>query len=305
MQTTKTCEQCGSQYIAEAWRQNVRRFCSQPCSSAFKSKKVEVKCEQCGTIKQMNPDRAKNRRYCSRKCQVEAARAAGEAARIVCVCERCGMPKRMKPSEVAAFRFCSKACRIAWDKTMRGELNPLWTPRVKVTCRHCGSAIASTRKFCGKACAGKYSSLNRFGENHPLWQGGYKLRKEQMQKWRDANREKLRALNFRRRVLRDMLLEEIDYESIIKRDGGVCYLCGRAPEMGKLTIDHVVPLARGGAHTRNNLRVACRSCNCRKGKKLLEEFICFLEPPPATAQDSRPCRRVPSVSANSPSILPM
>ncbi|MGA5819719.1 HNH endonuclease [Kitasatospora sp. NPDC094028] len=32
-----------------------------------------------------------------------------------------------------------------------------------------------------------------------------------------------------------------------------------------LTADHVVPLARGGSSTAENVRVLCRSCNGRKG----------------------------------------
>jgi 5-methylcytosine-specific restriction endonuclease McrA len=33
-------------------------------------------------------------------------------------------------------------------------------------------------------------------------------------------------------------------------------------------VDHVVPLARGGTHTRDNLATACPSCNISKGTKL-------------------------------------
>lgn len=31
------------------------------------------------------------------------------------------------------------------------------------------------------------------------------------------------------------------------------------------TVDHVVPLARGGTHDLDNLVLACMGCNCRKG----------------------------------------
>lgn len=43
--------------------------------------------------------------------------------------------------------------------------------------------------------------------------------------------------------------------------GGLCYLCGTEAN----TIDHVIPLARGGTNWAANLRPACRSCNSRKG----------------------------------------
>jgi hypothetical protein len=45
--------------------------------------------------------------------------------------------------------------------------------------------------------------------------------------------------------------------------GGRCYVCG-APATA---IDHVKPVARGGAHWPCNLRPICKSCNSRKGTK--------------------------------------
>lgn len=45
--------------------------------------------------------------------------------------------------------------------------------------------------------------------------------------------------------------------------GGLCYLCGAIAD----TIDHVIPLSKGGTNWPANLRPACRSCNSRKGTK--------------------------------------
>lgn len=42
---------------------------------------------------------------------------------------------------------------------------------------------------------------------------------------------------------------------------GRCAYCDRRR---KLTIDHVIPLAKGGAHTLSNIVPACKSCNCKK-----------------------------------------
>ena len=46
-----------------------------------------------------------------------------------------------------------------------------------------------------------------------------------------------------------------------------CKYCGGSNL--RLTQDHVVPLSRGGAHTRSNIVPACNSCNSRKKDKLL------------------------------------
>ena len=36
--------------------------------------------------------------------------------------------------------------------------------------------------------------------------------------------------------------------------------------------DHVVPIAKGGSNEDENLVMACRECNCKKGTKTLEEL---------------------------------
>lgn len=44
-----------------------------------------------------------------------------------------------------------------------------------------------------------------------------------------------------------------------------CAYCNRRFTAQLLpTIDHVIPLSKGGLHTINNLVLACKSCNCRK-----------------------------------------
>lgn len=52
-----------------------------------------------------------------------------------------------------------------------------------------------------------------------------------------------------------------------------CYYCGSAVSGSVSHIDHMIPLARGGAHSVENLCIACPSCNLRKGKKTHFEFI--------------------------------
>ena len=56
---------------------------------------------------------------------------------------------------------------------------------------------------------------------------------------------------------------------IFARDAYTCQYCGR--QSNDLTLDHVVPRHRGGSHSWDNLVTACKSCNHRKGGKLLED----------------------------------
>lgn len=53
-----------------------------------------------------------------------------------------------------------------------------------------------------------------------------------------------------------------DREAIFERDGWTCQRCGSTEY---LTLDHVIPLSRGGRHDPDNLCCLCWSCNVRKG----------------------------------------
>jgi len=53
---------------------------------------------------------------------------------------------------------------------------------------------------------------------------------------------------------------------------GVCGYCGQPTPAGELTMDHVVPLSRGGKSTKGNVVPACKACNTAKKQKLLMEW---------------------------------
>jgi 5-methylcytosine-specific restriction endonuclease McrA len=45
---------------------------------------------------------------------------------------------------------------------------------------------------------------------------------------------------------------------------GTCHYCGKKVGAENLTLDHVVPVARGGKSTRGNCVPCCRECNASK-----------------------------------------
>lgn len=49
-----------------------------------------------------------------------------------------------------------------------------------------------------------------------------------------------------------------------KISAGKCHWCGKTVGAAALTLDHIVPLARGGRSTRGNCVPACRECNAAK-----------------------------------------
>jgi 5-methylcytosine-specific restriction endonuclease McrA len=54
---------------------------------------------------------------------------------------------------------------------------------------------------------------------------------------------------------------------------GVCHYCEKKFSPDELTMDHVVPIARGGRSTKANIVVACQSCNAAKKLKTPAESL--------------------------------
>ena len=49
-----------------------------------------------------------------------------------------------------------------------------------------------------------------------------------------------------------------------KLNQGVCHYCGKKFAPTELSMDHVVPVARGGTSTKANVVPACKPCNASK-----------------------------------------
>jgi 5-methylcytosine-specific restriction endonuclease McrA len=58
---------------------------------------------------------------------------------------------------------------------------------------------------------------------------------------------------------------------------GKCHYCGRVFHPDDLTMDHKIPLARGGTSDRINLVPACKQCNNRKKHLLPFEWEEYME----------------------------
>jgi 5-methylcytosine-specific restriction endonuclease McrA len=57
---------------------------------------------------------------------------------------------------------------------------------------------------------------------------------------------------------------------------GVCHYCGCKTPPSALTMDHIVPIARGGRSTKGNVVTACKNCNNKKKQLLPLEWHEFL-----------------------------
>ena len=84
----------------------------------------------------------------------------------------------------------------------------------------------------------------------------------------------IRTANLRRARIRIVCdLTASQWNEIKKTYQYACVYCGCKDR--PLTRDHVIPISRGGHHTKENIVPACQPCNTRKGAKLI------------TLQDSR------------------
>jgi hypothetical protein len=270
----RTCVNCGTVFVVVGNQKARAKTCSRGCLSAC-LRKVCPKpcpvftCQQCGcSFKRTNGSKGM---FCSRQHaddyrksrsikrleELEANKPKSKEYRCeVCGCEFLSAHKR---------RFCSDLCRDNHNQRQEQDrlrrrmlrlesLQATQQRRAKAkqpkTCKGCGVAYTSAKRttYCSGRCSRK--TLKRIEK---------RLRKAR---------------------LRVLSCEPVDPMVVFRRDRWTCQLCGcktprryqgmmtaRAPEL-----DHIIPLALGGAHSYQNTQCACRTCNGLKGAKPLGQL---------------------------------
>lgn len=78
--------------------------------------------------------------------------------------------------------------------------------------------------------------------------------------------------------------DDIKHLVVFERDEWICHLCNtlidrhrRGDDWMRATLDHVVPLSRGGTHTYENTAAAHWICNMEKGNSLPGEYRLTLD----------------------------
>ncbi len=85
---------------------------------------------------------------------------------------------------------------------------------------------------------------------------------------RVMSRRRAADANARRRAsLYTDVLEDVSRDEIRERDNEMCHICGEWVSVHEMSLDHVTPLARGGTHTKDNIRLAHKVCNSKKGAR--------------------------------------
>ena len=151
------------------------------------------------------------------------------------------------------------------------------------TCLRCGISLDSKiAKYC-KQCSSqikKEATLRwnkehreRLRESNKRWRQRNPDRVKQLRlRYKLKNREKIREKDHRRRARKkgnggSFTAKQI--RELRKQSQGICKGYKREPHfVGEeaLTIDHIIPLCKGGANNIDNIQLLCLSCNCKKGR---------------------------------------
>lgn len=260
---TGTCAVCGESFpLTKSWR----KYCSAKCGrkGAPSNQMVTVSCVICGEQVRRAKRHAQNRdTVCSETCSSELKRR--------------NLTGRTRVSDLPS------------DHPARWVLGQWSTSLRYYQCSDCGCLVCShgtqhkSRIRCwacqAKSESGRVHQYARFIAGH-CSECGQSFIRDRLQyanlpkqgKTYCSNRCARRANKARRRALkRQAFVESVNRSYIFKRDGYCCQICGKRLAMSKAaphpkspTLDHIIPLARGGTHESSNIQAAHFMCNALK-----------------------------------------
>lgn len=185
-------------------------------------------------------------------------------------CPKCGITKdsvkdfywRNTPSGARIPVSCCKECTALWsrkfyenNKQSVHERSALW---LKNHPSQAKEIWAKSAKKTGAANKAKYRSTE--------------LGKLKAVEYANKRRARInRALTENSHLVTNEWMAEL-----CANHGHKCYYCRGD---GPLAMDHVIPLALGGKHERDNILPACRACNTSKGHRLISEWRPWIDIP--------------------------
>ena len=60
---------------------------------------------------------------------------------------------------------------------------------------------------------------------------------------------------------------------VLKRENQICSICGNSIRDEDYEFDHIIPWIKGGSSDENNIRLLCRDCNRKKGKRFEDDYL--------------------------------
>lgn len=249
------CKNCGTPFEERRGSGRKREFCCQKCGDQFRykqkrlNKTIKKNCEWCGATFFAMHERI---RFCSNSCSGKYRMMNKRKYPVIKKCVVCGKDFEALNKRV---KCCSQECGHVLSGRIgskSAEATIKW-----LTCVNCGAQFRKTRrgqKFCSHSCYLEYM-LQVDASSAAHFQLG-------------ANGKK----HVRRAKKYGVKYERINPVDIYERDNWVCQICGepvdkylRWPHPLSASLDHIVPLSKGGQHVESNVQLAHYRCNTLKG----------------------------------------
>lgn len=172
-------------------------------------------------------------------------------------CNKCGVEKSLDSFPLEAVRpdghknICKACCNakaLEWRQANRGRIAA--SNRSYYEQRRESEAKRS-RQYQAEHTTERRAYTQRYRKEHPDWTRAVRTKWKVLARNRSANAE------------RELVRLDVVYE----RDGGACHICHCPVARTDATLDHLIPVADGGPHTYQNVALAHRSCNARRGRQ--------------------------------------
>lgn len=268
----RPCRHCSAEFQSRGY---AHRHCTSACRVAALSKGIRP-CEHCGAGFNWHP--TMRPRFCSKDCANKARRKPNGRFK---QCSECDTLL----ATMDARKFCSGRCAAREYGRLRRARRLLPTPRPLASCARCGAAPVAKQgaKYCSAKCrlmrppatrliACRICGVEFTVGNHQA-NRVYCTRKCYYGSSEYAQKKKP-AIMKREALKRGVAAESIRPQDIYRRDRWRCGICGgsvdkalKFPDRMSASLDHIVPLAAGGDHTRINVQLAHMGCNAKKGAR--------------------------------------
>ena len=219
-------------------------------------------CKHCAAP--LPTDARANRLYCGNPCRDRAKWS--RTVRIPCV--RCGTETGWRIGDLRAAGS-GPVCRGCTATQKPGPPAP--------SCEFCHSVYEpkwngrAWTRCCSRSCARKMELQTG---DHPWMTGGWSPAKSRDERQARKYESGKRAQRVRRERLALVESEHYTLKSIAERDGFRCGICGDSVDMSlpfpdpqSASVDHIVPIAKGGDDTRRNVRLAHLGENMARGHR--------------------------------------
>lgn len=233
------CATCGVALPRTGNRGRPRKRC-RACVANPSRRPDIAKCATCENYFSVTIKQGPVPAYCSRRCS-QRSHSPLVSPPEPRACQECGTT--FQPLRSAAV--CSDACRVAFAARRQSEAARARCTPYDMECYFCGDTFTvdpytrrNEPKYCRQLCG------------------------------QQANRDRRRA------KIAGTTTERVDRHLVFERDEYICGICHqpvcrtlRYPDPMSKSLDHIIPISRGGSHTYDNVQCSHLCCNVQAATK--------------------------------------